>query len=176
MNAKIIAGIGIAIVLLLAGIYLFSQIQEKEAFKSVEIDFEGVEIKSIDLQQITLNLNLKCYNPNKIPATLDGADYEIYLQGIYIGNGSVNERITIPSNETKTVRSEVDIKYENLNQLLNIADEIVKNNGEADIMLKGNAHIDFIGKINFPFNVEKKINLSDEIVEKIKDLKNLKIF
>ncbi len=160
--------------MIFAGLYLFSQIQEKEAFKNVEIDFESVEIKNIDLQQMTLNL--KCHNPDKITATLDGADYEIYLEGIYMGNGSLNERLTILSNETKIVRSEVNVKYENLNQLLNITDEIVKNNGEVDILIKGKAYIEFIGKINFQFKVEKKINLSKEIVEKIKDLKNFKIF
>ncbi len=177
MQTKIIAGIfAILVILLIAGLYLFSQIQEKEAFKNVEMDFESVEIKGIDLQQMTLNLNLKVHNPNKIPATLDGADYEIYLEGIYIGNGSLNEKITIPSNETKIVRSEVNVRYENLNNLLNITDEIVKNNGKVDIIIKGNAYVEFIGKINFPFKVEKKINLSEEIVEKIKELKNFKIF
>ncbi len=178
MKTKIIAGIVLAILVILlgAGLYLFSQIQEKEAFKNVEMDFESVEIKNIDLQQTTLNLNLKVYNPNKIPATLDGADYEIYLQGIYIGNGSLNEQLTIPPNETKIARSEVNVRYKNLNQLLNITDEIVKNNGKVNIMIKGNAYVEFIGRINFPFKVEKKINLSEEIVEKIKGLNNFKIF
>ncbi len=177
MKTKIIAGIfAILVILLIAGLYLFSQIQEKEAFKNVEMDFESVEIKNIDLQQITLNLNLKAYNPNKIPATLDGADYEIYLDGIYIGNGTLNEQLIIPPNETKIARSEVNIKYENLNRLLNITDEIVKNNGKVDIMIKGNAYVEFIGRINFPFKIEKKINLSEKIVEKIKELKNFKIF
>ncbi len=177
MKTKIIAGIfAILVILLIAGLYLFSQIQEKEAFKNVEMDFESVEIKNIDLQQITLNLNLNAYNPNKIPATLDGADYEIYLNGVYMGNGTFNEQLIIPPNETKIARSEVNIKYENLNQLLNITDEIVKNNGKVDIMIKGNAYVEFIGRINFPFKIEKKINLSEKIVEKIKELKNFKIF
>jgi len=178
MKTKIIAVIVLAILVILvgAGLYLFSQIQEKEAFKNVEIDFESVEIKDIGVEQITLNLNLKVHNPNKIPATLDGADYEIYLEGIYMGNGSLNEKITIPLNETKIVRSEVNVKYENLNRLLNITEKIVKNNGEVNIMIKGNAYVVFIGRINFPFKVEKKINLSGEIVKKIKELKNFKIF
>ncbi|PKP58633.1 MAG: hypothetical protein CVT89_02530 [Candidatus Altiarchaeales archaeon HGW-Altiarchaeales-2] len=177
MQTKIIAGIFVVLVILLiAGLYLFSQIQEKEAFKNVEIDFEGLEIKNIDMQQVTLNLNLKAHNPNKIPAVLDGADYEIYLQGIYIGNGSLNEGLTIPPNETKIARSEVNVRYENLNRLLNILDEVVKSDGKVDIMIKGNAYVEFIGKINFPFKVEKEINLSEEIVEKIKELKNFKIF
>ncbi|NCN64838.1 MAG: hypothetical protein GW779_04385 [Candidatus Altiarchaeum hamiconexum] len=179
MKTKTIAGIvilAILVVLVIAGLYFFSQIQEKVAFQNVEIDFEGVEIKDIDSQHITLNLNLRCYNPNKIPVTLDGADYEIYLQEIYVGNGSISERLTIPPDETKILISEVKVRYENLNQLLNIANEIIKRGGKVNITIKGNAYADFIGRISFPFKVEKEINLSREIVEKIKDLKNFKIF
>lgn len=176
MKTKIITGIVLLIVFvgLIAGILLFPQIQEREAFKNVEIDFESVEIKNIGSEQITLNLNLKAHNPNKIPATLDKADYEIYLEGAYIGNGSINEKITIPPNETKIVKSEINFKYKDLNQLLSIAEKILKNNGKVNITIKGNVY--FIGRISFPFKVEKEINLSEEIVEKIKALKNFKIF
>lgn len=132
----------------------------------IEIDFEGIEIKNIDLEHITLNLNLKCYNPNKIPAILDSAYYEIYLEGIYMGNGFLSEREIIHPNETKIVKSEVNINYENLAQVLKIVDEIVKNNGEVNIMINGSAYIDITERINFPFKVEKKINLCDEIAKK----------
>lgn len=171
MKTKIIAIVLLAI-LVIAGLLLFPQIQEREAFKDVKIDFEGVEIKHIGAEQITLNLNLKAYNPNKIRAALDGADYEVYLNNVYMGNGSINKKITILPYETKIIKSEINIRYENLNNLLNITKEIVKNNGKVYIMIKGNAYADFIGRISFPFKVEKEIDLSEEVVKKIKELKN----
>jgi len=163
----------IMLIVSLIAVYVFYSIQERVSFKDVEIEFYSIEIKGIDLKQMTLNLNLnlKCFNPNKIPAVLDGAEYEIYIQNIYIGNGSVSEKITIPPQETKIIKSEANVKYKDLKSLMNAVNEIIKNEGETEIMLKGNVYLDIGIKIKIPFKVEKKITLSEEIIEKIKNLK-----
>ncbi len=124
-------------------------------------DFVGIEnprLQSLDLNESTLAMDLRYFNPNKSRLKLKEAVGDAYIDGVMLGHFNMDTLINIPANEEfiLPVKLKVDMK----NVLKNSLATFLKN--EVMIKLDGKAKV---GKgsifIRYPILYEGKQNISE---------------
>jgi len=145
-------GIGVsigAIIVIFASVGISQEIEQRKALENVEISFDGVNVKDIGFSGATLDLVFRMYNPNDITATLDRADYDLYLNGNYLGMGQISKRVDITAFTSRTVPTEFDLSFGGVAQSLISA--LIE--GETTWRVSGTAYYDtLLGTINVPFD------------------------
>lgn len=152
---KIGIGIGIGVAVLIAigvGSQMYREVEQRKALQNVQISFDGVDVKDIGLTRARLDLVLRMYNPNDITATLDRADYDLWGNGNYLGNGVINKRVDIPPSASRTVHTDFDLDYGGAGKL--IWSTLTK--GGTSWRMAGTAYYDTLfGTMNIPFDLNK---------------------
>lgn len=134
----------------LFGLYIMQEVNSRVALRDVEISIDGVDVKGLTLSGATLGIRLRMYNPNPFPATLDSADYSLYGNGNYLGNGIIPSRMDIPANGARSVSTDFDLSYGGAAGVLWSA----LLEGRVSWRLTGIAHIrTAIGAIDVPFDL-----------------------
>ncbi|NLK25169.1 MAG: hypothetical protein GX307_01150 [Euryarchaeota archaeon] len=98
MRRGTIAFLAIICIVIIAGsIFLYQQIQQRDALRNVQISVDGVQIESVDAGSATLNISLRIINPNSIAVTIDRTDYTVFINNDSLGSGKNLHRVTIPA-------------------------------------------------------------------------------
>ncbi len=127
------------------------------------VGIENPRLQSFDLNESTLAMDLRYFNPNKSRLKLKEAGGDAYLDGVMLGHFNMDTLINIPANEEfiLPVKLKVDMK----NVLKNSITTFLKN--EVMIKLDGKAKV---GKgsifIRYPIHYEGKQNIN-ELMKKI---------
>ncbi len=86
--------------------------EKKESIKDCKVTIKNVRITGFGFipgkilpSTMNMEIEMDVYNPNDIDIGLYELEYEVYINEIFVGNGSLNEsgKVDIPSNETRTV-------------------------------------------------------------------------
>ena len=148
MHFKRSIWIGILIVTLIVvmgSFYLFRENQRGKALKSFNISIADVRITGIGLTGANLKIVFNIRNPTGIAATLDQLDYKIYGNNIYLGEGEINNAISVPAHSDRIVSSSFVLNYSS-------ADKVFRGD-----LAKGtiNWKISGIARRNTPFGAIK---------------------
>jgi LEA14-like dessication related protein len=63
-------------------------------------ELRSFRVQQVDLQQATIVLDLKFYNPNNYSLSLKNGDLDAWLNNRYLGKATLDERTTIPARDT----------------------------------------------------------------------------
>jgi len=114
---------------------------------------------------VNLNLFFALSNYGFLPVYIPDVSYDLLVNGIQVGKGSIPINITINPGETKEVTALQNLKKASM--IPSIA-SIVSNGGRMDLHVSGTAHFKLLGlDIPIPFESSKQISLYDEIKNKI---------
>ncbi len=103
----------------------------------------------LNFTETWVDIELSMYNPNQITATLDRADYKVYGNGNYLGNGVIYQRVDIPPGNTQTVSTDFRISYGSA--LSTIWSAITS--GNINWAVSGTAYFDTpLGTLDIPFS------------------------
>lgn len=154
MNLKVIIFIVIIIVIIIIGsLIAFSvliEVEKRQSLEQLQIQLVDVTFKGISLTHVTLDIVLDMYNPNDITATLDQASYQIWFNDNELGYGIIDQQTDIPPFESRTVKSEIDLNFNELGETIISA----LSEKENTWRIKGMAHYDTIlGTIDIPFDI-----------------------
>lgn len=78
-------------------ILLFPACQDR-FFKKPEITLQKIEVSSVSLKEITVNLTADIYNPNLIDFEIEKFLYKIKIEGSELVDGELKERVKVKAN------------------------------------------------------------------------------
>jgi len=125
--------IGVIVVLLVIGGALWYVNQE--AIGKCEVSVVDVRMGSVGVRSATLDVVFDIYNPSDTTAYLDEIDYDVYINDVHVGDGEVEQRISIPANQTKTIDSKFVLEYEDVGSAVTSA----IRTGQAEYYVEGTA-------------------------------------
>lgn len=98
---------------------------------------------------------LDVYNPNFLGATVTDVEYDLYVNDVYVGKGSLPRSVTIPANGKTNVETEVSVSVPSTIQALITT---IQQRG-ATAKINGNVYISvpILGSISVPFSEEQKL-------------------
>lgn len=119
------------------------------------------DVKNFRINELSLapriGMDIQFYNPNTFGMTLKDADVNLYINGKFVGNGTLERTYTVPA--TDTFYLPVSLKADLSNVLSNALSLLV--NKKVDIELKGNVQAGRIVFVNIPINYkgEQKLDI-----------------
>jgi hypothetical protein len=152
LNGKIIGIIGGVIAVVVVVFFLFNgvstEIEQRKALEKVQTSVSSVTVNDIGFSGISLHLVLDMYNPNDITATLDRADFDIWINEKFVGNGSIEDRVNIPSYTTRQATTNFDANF--YGSLKSGISAILEK--EIRLKVSGTAYYDtLLGTLEIPF-------------------------
>ncbi len=93
-SIKLVAAIALIIVLAAfvgVGVYYYN------AYHNLQFEITDVNIEDLTLQSTTLNFGLTINNTNMLPIYIPSGNFQIYVNGEYLGAGTFNS-LSIPGN------------------------------------------------------------------------------
>lgn len=78
-----------------------------------KVDVKSIDISSVGLKGIDLNVNLKILNPNGMPLTIDKLKYDLSIGDSSLFKGVFNKSIELKAKETSIVTIPIHLNYEN---------------------------------------------------------------
>ncbi len=135
----------VALLIVMGSFYLFRENQRAKVLKSFNISIADVRITGIGLTGANLEIVFNIRNPSGMGATLDQLDYKIYGNNIYLGEGKINDAISVPAHSNKMVSSSFVLNYSSAGKVF------------GDDLAKGaiNWKIGGIARRNTPFGAIK---------------------
>lgn len=146
-----VAGAAILIVAaVIGGVLVYQEYQKRDALRDIIIEAEGLQVEGLSLTSADLTLSVKLTNPNSVTATLDRANFTIFLENQTLGEGSVTTTVEIPPGGSRTL----DIPFG-----LNYSDAIMSawvylTQETTTWRAVGTAHVATpLGTLDIPFNL-----------------------
>jgi len=138
---------------------LFLSIQSNAQVKSLEyVDVQDFRVHKASLQEATVVVFLRFYNPNWYGLTLKDGDIDAYFNNAYLGKAIADEKIKVPAKDTflipVTITAGMDKVFSNALDLLMNNKILVKLDGSVKA---GKAGI-FI-RVPIKYEGEQQINL-----------------
>jgi len=147
--------VGIVVLLLLFSSVGYSLYPEYTAAKSLEFDVEGTGEPDPGIESIDIPVEKIFHNPSEYDTPSIEADYDVYIEGTYVGEGSLSLGI-VSSEETKVDEQIVTVYYEDvgtsLAEVLRSGEFVVTIRGEARAYVLYNSipvSQDFAAKYSF---------------------------
>lgn len=113
MSNKVLAALLLLIILVLAiGFYVNDMVSSA---KKISIELAGVELKSLGLEKTTLDFILNLTNPTPYKYEAESVDYEIYLEGFKVGNGTLRG-IKLEPGSHSLQKATTDLYYSELSK------------------------------------------------------------
>lgn len=121
------------------------------------ISIDKLEIKSVDDSQneISVNSQMKIYNPNWINLNSKDVDFKVFIDTIYVGKANLIEDLNLKKRDTSNVKICLKLKNTFLESKLILNDSI-------PFRIEGSAKISYLPK-RYHFNFKYNIKLSDFI-------------
>lgn len=85
--------------------------------RKIEVRLAGAELRGVDLERFNIDFLLNVTNPTGYAYEAELVKYDIYLQGIKIGNGSI-EGVKLPPKSSVTEQAVTEIRYSELGSAL----------------------------------------------------------
>jgi len=128
--------------------------------KEVEIgNIDGVNIKKLTKEQLSLELNVPVKNNNNFAFTISDINIDLSLGNVNLGKINKTQKIKIPANSNQIQNVGVDIKFDNLSgNPLSFISSVLKN--KVELKAKG-----YIKVRKFIFT--KKFNIDENQAVKL---------
>ena len=84
-----------------------------------EINLMRVDVRDVTLSHVNLLADLRVYNPNETPLTIQGVDYTLHLEGVKVFSGRSNISQTVAPQEYGTLTLRLASAYWDIIELLN---------------------------------------------------------
>ena len=129
----------------------------KDAVKKCKFKVDRIAIKDFSNEGFKAVVTFKIKNPNWISLTIDDLEYTVWVNGKELGNGKSEDKISIPRKSKSYVDVPLQIK------LTELSDSLFKIlfSGNIEYRVKGKAvFATFLGKIEYPFDLEKEMKRS----------------
>jgi len=127
----IVVGIIVALVVIGGVLWYVNQ----ETLQNCEVSVVDVRMGSVGVRSATLDVVFEIYNPSDSTAYLDEIEYEVYINDMNVGDGEIDQRISIPANQTKRIDSKFVFEYEDVGSA--IANAV--RTGQAKYYVEGTA-------------------------------------
>jgi LEA14-like dessication related protein len=98
-------------------------------------DLRNFRVHKVDLQQATIVLDLKFYNPNSYGLSLKNGDLDAWLNDRYLGKATLAERTSIPARDTFLLPVSVTADLRNI--LSNAFDLLARPDQDVPVRLRG---------------------------------------
>ncbi len=102
-----------------------------------EVNLMRIDVQDVTLSHVNLLADLRVFNPNDKPLTIQGVDYTLHLEGIKVFSGKSNLRQTIQSQEYGHLTLRLSSAYWDIIQLFNK----LPNTTDVDFSMQGSIRI-----------------------------------
>ncbi len=117
------------------------------------------------IQGINLDLVFGLYNGGLLPVYIPDLSYDLFVNGVHVGDGNSKVNITINPGQTKEITVLQNFQK---NSLAPAVGYIVSNNGVIELKVSGTAHFKlFVLDIPVPFESSKSISIKEEIKKRL---------
>ncbi len=110
------------------------------------------DVRNFRLNELSLSprigMDIQFYNPNTFGMTMKDADVDLYINGKFVGNGTLERTYTVPAQDTFLLP--VSLKADLQNVLSNALALVV--NKKVDVELKGHVKAGKGVFVNIPIN------------------------
>jgi len=93
------------------------QKQGNKPSKNFNISIADVRVTAVGLTGANLEIVFNIRNPSEIAATLDQLDYKLYGNNIYLGEGKINDAISVPAHSNKIASSSFILNYSSVDKI-----------------------------------------------------------
>ena len=157
-SAKWIAAIIILLLIVGLGLFVVTSLKQPEvSLKNVSVKgFESINLLIVEIPtEVIFSVVLEVYNPNFLGATVTDVEYDLYLNDVYVGKGSLPRAVIIPANGKTNVETEVSVSISSSVQAL----VTTIQQGSATAKVTGNVYIGvpIRGSISVPFSEEQRL-------------------
>ncbi|MEO9320370.1 MAG: hypothetical protein ABI361_06830 [Nitrososphaera sp.] len=113
------------------------------------------------IQSITVNLSFAISNRGVLPVYIPDFSYDLFINGIKIGEGKGSANLWISPGENKTIDIAQNLQGSSIKST---SESVIKSQGLMNVSANGTAQAQVLG-ISFPmpFNVSKQISLQNEV-------------
>lgn len=140
------------ICLLLIIVFLLSctAVQERLAIKECKFSLVSVKPYDFTFNNLKLDFDINCNNPNKIDAVLDKLKYTLYANDNRLISGTTGKGIKISAKGSNSFVTTVTLEYSKLGEALISAIRL----GKAEYRVEATAYIQtIIGEISYPVEI-----------------------
>lgn len=140
------------ICLLLIIVFLLSctAVQERLAIKECKFSLVSVKPYDFTFNNLKLDFDINCNNPNKIDAVLDKLKYTLYANDNRLISGTTGKGIKISAKGSNNFVTTVTLEYSKLGEALISAIRL----GKAEYRVEATAYIQtIIGEISYPVEI-----------------------
>lgn len=124
---------------------------EEYAIGDLQVHSVSVNVVGVGYGGPDLSLDAVVYNPNGFGATLNGANYSIYADGHYVGNGRTTGEYILSPRSTETFVLPVSIGWRTALQAMG---DYLTDHGGVTWEIKGTADIEVSGlSLSVPFEL-----------------------
>ncbi len=125
-------------------------VQERLAIKECKFSLISVKPYDFTFNDLKLDFDINCNNPNKINAVLDKLKYTLYANDKGLISGSTGKGIKIPAKGANSFVTTITLEYNELGEALLSAIRL----GKAEYKVKATAYIQtIIGEISYPIEI-----------------------
>ena len=101
-------------------------------------DVTNFRVQQVSLQQVTVVLDMRFYNPNDYGLSLKNGDLDAYFNDKYLGKATLDERIAIPAHDTFLLPISVTANIGSI--LSNALDLLTSKASDVLVRLQGTVH------------------------------------
>lgn len=139
------------------------------------IDVNRLEILEDKSDQLILNSDVKVYNPNRFSISSNDVNFNLFLDTLYLGKGSVDDGLMLTRKDTSLIYSSIILKKDQLFSLINLKDSV-------SLKIVGSSALPLISKRHY-FDLEYKVDIynfisriAQNIIEDVNiEIKNVSI-
>lgn len=101
------------------------------------VKLAGLELEQVKLLEQRFVVTLRVSNPNNVSVTIDGVDFDLFLNGGAVASGASREAVTLPSQGDAYVKIRVNTRLDQLWKQLRAQQ---KQGGPLNYEIKGRLH------------------------------------
>jgi LEA14-like dessication related protein len=128
--------------------------QPRIVLGDLQLQSESVVTTSVGRNGLSLNLSAVVHNPNGFGATLAGANYSVYADGHYVGDGKTNREYDLAPKSSLAVSFPISVGWESA---FETTGSYLLNWGHPTWEVSGTAGIE-IGGVTLPVSFEFTVN------------------
>ncbi len=134
-----------------------SMIEKRKAIKNCDFDIHGVHFEDVRVLSVTVLLDLDVYNPNAIEVVIDKLDYQLFVEGHCVIEGSNLDKKVVPPQGKQRMDVRADVNYVgSYKTIRHLIDLVNKKEEKVHYQLKGRVYLATpFGDI--PFDLESKV-------------------
>lgn len=123
------------------------------AFQQLDYELEAISLDEVGVLSATMTIVLRMSNPNPLPIYIPSTTFDIYLNGIYVGQGATSS-MTVSGNGFNVIAAPITVSYTGISPSLVTA---ILSGGRFTVNIRGAASL-FI--VTIPFDLTETVSLS----------------